>query len=147
VLRLTAEIDEIRQRSRRSAELTCELLDLVRRVGLRAADLQGAQTGLRKDLLFALVVTTPVMRLMTWTWADSMPRPLSSVTVPLTDAVVVPRAARSLDPRLSNSAGVRQQARIRWDAKSRTVEEELLEPGSPDATRLITAPCSHPTAP
>ncbi len=52
VRRLTEEINETRQRNRRSAELTCELLDLVRRLGLRPADLQGAQTGLRKDLLY-----------------------------------------------------------------------------------------------
>jgi len=63
-----------------------------------------------------------VVRLMTWTAADSMPRPLSSATVPLIDAVVVPCAARALDPRLSKSAGARQQARIRWGAKSRTLE-------------------------
>jgi len=52
VRRLKAEIDDIREQSRSSAQLTCALVDLAWRRGFRPADLQAAQTGLRKDLLY-----------------------------------------------------------------------------------------------
>jgi len=52
VRRLNAEIDDIREQNRSSAQLTCAFVDLVWPRGLRPADLQAAQTGLRKDLLY-----------------------------------------------------------------------------------------------